>query len=124
MRPQIYSPLGGGGRVSVVVRASGDPGSIVSAVVAAVVTSIVMFFLLHTLEQRGLLAFLGAGWGGGAGTVEVPSILGMQPDQARELLKGRGLLFTLSAERENTSYPAGTVAEQSPLPGSQVQRAS
>jgi putative ABC transport system permease protein len=32
VRPQIYSPLGGGGRVSVVVRAAADPGTIVSAV--------------------------------------------------------------------------------------------
>jgi predicted permease len=32
VRPQIYSPLGGGGRVSVVVRASGDPAAVVSAV--------------------------------------------------------------------------------------------
>jgi serine/threonine-protein kinase len=71
-----------------------------------------------------MLSFLGTGWGGGTTTVEVPSVLGMQPDQARELLKGRGLLFTLSAERENTSYAAGTVAEQNPLPGSQVQAGS
>ena len=98
--------------------------SIVASIVAAVITSVVMFVGLHTLEQRGMLAFLGAGWGGNAGAVEVPSILGMQPDQARELLKGRGLLFTLSAERENTSYAAGTVAEQNPLPGSQVQGGS
>ena len=99
-------------------------GSLPAAIIAAALTSIVMFFALHTLEQRGMLSFLGAGWGGGTGTVEVPSILGMQPEQARELLKGRGLLFTLSAERENTQYPAGAVAEQSPLPGSQVQSGS
>jgi serine/threonine-protein kinase len=99
-------------------------GPVPAAIVASVITSIVMFFALHTLEQRGMLSFLGAGWAGGAGAVEVPSILGMQPDQARELLKGRGLLFTLSAERENTSYAAGTIAEQNPLPGSQVQSGS
>jgi len=99
-------------------------GSVPAAIVTAALTSIVMFFVLHTLEQKGMLSFLGAGWGGGAGAVEVPSILAMQPEQARELLKGRGLLFTLSAERENTSYAAGTVAEQNPLPGSQVQAGS
>lgn len=99
-------------------------GSVPAAILTAVVTSIVMFFALHTLEQKGMLSFLGAGWGGGTGTVEVPSILGVQPEQARELLKGRGLLFTLSAERENTQYAAGTVAEQNPLPGSQVQAGS
>src|SRR3569623_1457211 len=99
-------------------------GSIPAAIVTAMLTSIVMFFVLHTLEQKGVLASLGAGWSGGGGTVEVPPILGMQPEQARELLKGRGLLFTLSAERENTSYAAGTVAEQHHLPGSQVPAGS
>jgi len=99
-------------------------GSVPAAIVTAMITSIVMFFVLHALEQKGMLSFLGAGWSGGATTVEVPPILGMQPEQARELLKGRGLLFTLSAERENTSYAAGTVAEQNPLPGSQVQAGS
>jgi putative ABC transport system permease protein len=32
VRPQIYAPLAGGGRVSVVIRAGGDPGAIVSLV--------------------------------------------------------------------------------------------
>jgi beta-lactam-binding protein with PASTA domain len=95
-------------------------GSVTPAILASIVTSVVMFFALHVIEQRGLLPFLGAG----RTSVEVPSLLGMQPDQARELLKGRGLLFTLSAERENSAYPTGTVAEQSPLPGSQVQTGS
>lgn len=98
-------------------------GSIVPAILASIVTSIVVFYALHLLEQRGLLPLTAAGRPGDE-SVDVPSLLGMQPDQAREILKGRGLLFTLSAERENTSYPAGAVAEQSPLPGSQVQRGS
>ncbi|HEY4186654.1 MAG TPA: PASTA domain-containing protein [Polyangia bacterium] len=97
-------------------------GSVAPAIVASIITSIVVFFALHVMEQRGLLPFLGMGKSGPS--VEVPSLLGMQPDQARELLQGRELLFTLSAERDNSAYPAGTIAEQSPLPGSQVQRGS
>jgi len=90
------------------------------SIVASIITSVVVFVALTVLQQRGHLAFLG----GHGDSVEVPALLGMLPEQARELLKGRGLLFTLSAERENTAYPAGAVAEQSPLPGSQVQHGS
>ena len=79
---------------------------------------------MRVLDDRGLLPFPAGRRSISAESVEVPSLLGMLPDQARELLKGRGLLLTLSAERENTSYPAGAIAEQSPLPGSQVQRGS
>ena len=96
-----------------------------SAIVVSLVTSVIVFMGMTALHDRGLLSFLGGGHSApGADSVEVPSLLGMSPDQARELLKGRGLLFTLSAERENTSFPAGTMAEQAPLPGSQVQRGS
>ena len=88
------------------------------SVLASAATSIVVCFILIALQQRGHLAFLG----GRGEAVEVPSLLGMQAEQARELLKGRGLLFTLSGERENTSYPNGAVAEQNPMAGSRVQR--
>ena len=94
------------------------------SIIASIVTSVIVFVALTALRERGLLPFLGGGRPAGGDSVEVPGVLGMLPDQARELLKGRGLLFTLSAERENTAYPAGAVAEQSPLPGSQVQRGS
>jgi serine/threonine-protein kinase len=90
------------------------------SVLASAATSIVVCFVLIALQQRGHLAFLG----GRGEAVEVPSLLGMQADQARELLNGRGLLFTLSAERETSSYPNGAVAEQSPMAGSRVQRGS
>jgi beta-lactam-binding protein with PASTA domain len=95
-------------------------GSVAPAILASIVTSVLVFVGMRMMEERGLLPFLSAG----KPSVEVPSLLGMVPEQARELLKARGLLLTLSAERENTAYPAGAVAEQSPLPGSQVSRGS
>jgi eukaryotic-like serine/threonine-protein kinase len=98
-------------------------GSVAPVILASIVTSVLVFVGMRMMEERGLLPFLSGGKASGE-SVEVPSLLGMLPDQARELLKGRGLLLTLSAERENTSFPAGVVAEQSPLPGSQVSRGS
>ena len=99
-------------------------GSVAPAILASIVTSFLVVVGMRVLDDRGLLSFLGGHRAASGESVEVPSLLGMLPDQARELLKGRGLLLTLSAERENTSYPAGAVAEQSPLPGSQVQHGS
>jgi beta-lactam-binding protein with PASTA domain len=93
-----------------------------ATIAVSLLTSVIVFMIMTAMHERGLLSFLGGGRA--ADSVEVPSLLGMLPDQAREILKGRGLLFTLSAERENTSFPSGAVAEQSPLPGSQVQRGS
>ena len=98
----------------------GSRGSVAPAILVSIVTSVLVFVGMRMMEERGLLPFLSAG----KGSVEVPSLLGMLPEQARELLKARGLLLTLSAERENTAYPAGAMAEQSPLPGSQVSRGS
>ena len=105
-------------------RSSGalGPAIFVSILVSAL-TSGLMFFALHAMEERGVLPF-GGKPAAQAESVEVPALLGMLPDQARELLKARGLLLTLSAERENAPYPAGSIAEQSPLPGSQVQKGS
>jgi beta-lactam-binding protein with PASTA domain len=92
-----------------------------AAVIASILTSIAVFFTLRVLEQRGALpAFLNGRSSGGAAAVEVPSILGMRTDQARELLRGRELLLSISTERDNAQYPAGTIAEQTPLPGSQI----
>lgn len=90
------------------------------SIIASAATSLVVCFIMIALQQRGLLSFLG----GRGEAVEVPSLLGLQPDQARELLNGRNLLFTLSGERESTTYPSGSVAEQSPMPGSRVKSGS
>ena len=46
----------------------------------------------------------------------------MRAEQARELLRARGLLLTFSIELEDPQYPAGTIAAQTPLPGSQLPK--
>jgi serine/threonine-protein kinase len=98
----------------------GSRGSVAPAILASIVTSVLVFVGMRLLEERGLLPFLS----GPKTSVEVPSLTGMLPEQARELLKARGLLLTLAGERENTAFPAGAVAEQTPLPGSQVSSGS
>jgi beta-lactam-binding protein with PASTA domain len=89
-----------------------------AAILASIITSVAVFFGLRVLEDRG---FLPRGKQA-TDAVEVPSLLGVRPDQARELLAGRGLLLTLSGEHEDSKYPAGAIATQMPLPGSQAPR--
>ena len=103
--------------------------SVVPAAITSIITTVALFFGLRALDQRGLFpssarlpvvsapAPLAA-----PSPVDVPSLLGMRPEQARELLQGRGLLLSFSVERESVEYPAGTVAEQAPLPGSQLPK--
>lgn len=53
--------------------------------------------------------------------VDVPTVMGMQPQQARDLLDGKGLLLVLDAQREDASA-AGTIVAQSPLEGSRAKK--
>jgi len=53
--------------------------------------------------------------------VDVPTVMGMQPQQARELLDGKGLLLVLDAQREDAAA-AGTIIAQSPLEGSRSKK--
>jgi serine/threonine-protein kinase len=91
-----------------------------AAVLTSIITSVALFFGLRLLEDRGLLPRGKQA----SDAVEVPSLLGIRPEQARELLKGRDLLLTLSGEHEDSKYPAGSIATQTPLPGSQAARGS
>ena len=102
---------------------------VVSAIIASIVTTVVIFFVLRELENVGFItpprgrgASLSAGASsGGAGAVAVPTLLGMRLEQARELLKGRGLLISIAEERDDPAHPAGSVLSQNPLGGSEAQ---
>jgi beta-lactam-binding protein with PASTA domain len=91
-----------------------------AAILTSIITSVIVFFALRMLDERGLFPKGKTA----SEAVEVPSLLGVRPDQARELLKGRDLLLTLSGEHEDSKYPAGSIASQAPLPGSQAARGS
>ncbi|HEY0709630.1 MAG TPA: PASTA domain-containing protein [Polyangia bacterium] len=106
---------------------------VVSAVVASVITTVVVFFVLRALENAGAISTPGARSAQTAGqllpaaaapapgSAQVPSLVGMQLEQARELLKGRNLLISIKEERNDPTRPAGSVLAQNPLPGSEVQ---
>jgi beta-lactam-binding protein with PASTA domain len=56
-------------------------------------------------------------------SIEVPSVQGLSPEQARALLEPRGLLLVLDGETPDPS-PPGDLVQQRPLAGSQVTRGS
>jgi eukaryotic-like serine/threonine-protein kinase len=92
-----------------------------AAVIAALITTLAVYFALRALDERGIFSLVAKG-NSAPEAMEVPSLLGMRPEQARELLKARDLLLSFSAERDSAQYPAGTIAEQTPLLGSQLPR--
>jgi serine/threonine-protein kinase len=57
-------------------------------------------------------------------TVEVPDLKGLSPDQARLLLKDRGLLLVLDREEASDTAAKGTVAAQMPMSASTVRAGS
>jgi serine/threonine-protein kinase len=81
--------------------------TVVSAVVAAVVAAGTSFALSRTVLQRE--------------AVEVPSVLGLPTQSARELIESRGLMFVVAEEREDSRTPAGNVVAQKPLQGSRIE---
>ena len=107
-----------------------------AAIITSIVTTAALFFGLRALDHQGVLPGAAKHEPApapsvvpvqtppppGAVAVEVPSLLGMRGEQARELLQGRGLLLAFSVEREDAQYAAGTIAEQAPLPGSQLPK--
>jgi eukaryotic-like serine/threonine-protein kinase len=92
-----------------------------AAILTSLITTAALFFGLRALDERGVL---GGPKRQPEPPVEVPSLIGIRPEQARDLLRGRGLLFSMAAEREDSKYPTGTIASQTPLPGSQAPRGS
>jgi beta-lactam-binding protein with PASTA domain len=93
-----------------------------TAVIVSIITTVALFFVLRFLDERGAFPFATKIPSPAPAVVEVPSLLGMRPEQAREILRGHDLLLSLSVERDSAQFPAGTIAEQTPLLGSQLAR--
>ena len=89
---------------------------VLAAFFTSLFTTAAAFAALTVADQRGLLPFLH----GGAREVEVPSIMSVSVEQARDLLQARGLLLALQAERPDANIAAGKIAGQVPLPGSRL----
>src|SRR3954453_7085967 len=91
-----------------------EPGpSLAASVIAAVLASVVTFAGLRLLESRGVFDV------DRSGPSDVPSVVGLSAGQARELLKGRGLLLSIAEERDDAATAAGGIIAQNPLAGSQ-----
>jgi beta-lactam-binding protein with PASTA domain len=54
--------------------------------------------------------------------VDVPSLSGLSPEQARGILEPRGLLLILDEERPDEHAQPGTLVDQRPLAGSRLRR--
>jgi serine/threonine-protein kinase len=89
---------------------------VLAAFITSLLTTIAAFAALTYAERRGHLAFLRPP----VRDVEVPSIAGVNVDQARDLLSARGLLLTLQGERADPAIAAGKIAGQVPLAGSRA----
>jgi serine/threonine-protein kinase len=102
--------------------------TILASIVTSIITSVAVFFLLRALDERGHLGGRGATTAAtaaapapGAGAVQVPNVVGVKLEQARELLKARGLLISIAEERDDANRPAGSIVSQNPLAGSESQ---
>ena len=114
---------------------SPKPGRpVFASIIASVITTIVMFFLLRALDRSGAMSTPAAPVAAGvaqvapsaapstpAGSVQIPSVVGMQLEQAREVLKARNLLISIKEERSEPGRTPGSVLAQAPLAGSDVQ---
>ena len=54
-------------------------------------------------------------------TTKVPNVLGLPIEQALEVLADSGLVGNKADERQDRQYPLGSVAAQTPMPGSEVK---
>ena len=81
------------------------------SVFAAMITSVATTYGLRALDAPD---------GEIEGTVEVPAVLGLETETARELIVSRGLRMVVRAEEPSDEHPAGRVSSQEPLAGSEI----
>ena len=81
------------------------------SVFAAMITSVATTYGLRALDAPG---------GEVEGTVEVPAVLGLEQETARELIVSRGLRMVVRAEEPSEEHAAGRVSSQEPLAGSEI----
>jgi serine/threonine-protein kinase len=87
-------------------------GDTLTAVIVSALVSAGAYLAMHFLVAPRLPVH----------SVEVPPLVGMSPEQARDILEPRGLLLVLDGEQPTDRVAAGLVAEQHPLGGSRLRR--
>lgn len=86
--------------------------TVVLTVVLSVAMTTATYLALHFLVEPRLPVH----------AVDVPSLSGLTPEQARGLLEPRGLLLIVDEERADDRAAPGTLIDQRPLPGSRLRR--
>jgi serine/threonine-protein kinase len=89
-----------------------------------VLVSIITSAITSVLVVLGLQAMQGGSVGdlGGKGSVQIPSVTNLEPEQARVLLENSGLFLVISDSREDPKVEAGRIMQQNPLPGSWIKK--
>ncbi len=90
--------------------------TIVTAMLTAVLTTILTYFALDLLKRKP--------WKRQAALVEVPAVVGMSRAEAELLLHQRGLRLVVVEKRPNGVFPKGTVARQAPVRGERIPKGS
>ena len=136
-------PLAAGPEGGTTAPLDGDPGRTRTAPTIAVPGRTTITAPEDARKRRGLLPLIaallagvallgGLAWAlsqgplgqntSGTERVEVPSVVGLTPEEARNRLEGAGLEFGSRSEASSEQVDAGAVAEQDPAAGTRAER--
>ncbi len=90
--------------------------TIVTAMLTAVLTTILTYFTVDLLRRRP--------WKSQTALVEVPAVVGMRRAEAELVLQQRGLRLVVVEKRPNGVFPKGAVARQAPVRGERIPKGS
>ncbi|MGM0597355.1 MAG: PASTA domain-containing protein [Myxococcota bacterium] len=90
-------------------------GTIAVSVTTSLITSSIMFLVLQFFVVPNL------GKEEEKKPVEVPSVVGLKPENAKMVLKQRDFLMTVKSHIPHKEHPKGIIAKQEPLPGSMLK---
>jgi beta-lactam-binding protein with PASTA domain/predicted Ser/Thr protein kinase len=105
---------------SVLPPQQGEPGGSRRAWVGALIAIVIMALL----AAGGYLLVTMLTGGGGGELVEVPELVGLTELQAQQQLDNAGLIFGEKRRRPTAQSPVGTVIDQQPESGNQIQAGS
>lgn len=89
---------------------------VIVSFITSVITSVAVVVILNFLHSGQSLT--------APSDVEVPSVLGLMPDQARMILQGRSLFLVIAEQREDAKFEKDHIIQQNPMQGSLVKRSS
>lgn len=93
-----------------------------STVAISIATSLITSSLMFLGLQFWLVPHLKQGENKKPKPVEVPKVLGLRPEDAKIILKNKGLLLTVYKKSPDKTVKAGLIHAQIPLPGSLLKK--